>query len=828
MKKFKAMISVFMVLIIISVSVAPTFAAVIERATQEVVQDDLAVLIEKSSNDEKIPVYIWYKDISQNDIDMQVENETGLTEDNLSEELLMPDATLLNEIRDSSGNAEKSMEAYLAKTEKVRAKEKENTDRFVQTRRDFSRIAYNEKSRQIKDIASIDETDVVFNSQYAPFIICELTKAQIKELEKDSRIESIGYYLEPHTVECTVESVKGTTGQSKLESLLGLTGDGVNVGMVDGGYPLANEELDLSDITMIGSPAYSDHATNTARILKGEDNGFAKDINLFSTDGDFGNIELMLTEGVKIINVSFGWIYFENDTSSDYAYSYFDKWFDHIVAHHNVTVVASAGNDAQGKYYDNNPDWLYKRILSPAMAYNVITVGAYDDKGTTDIADDQLYNYSSYKNTNGTSTTRGIEKPDVVMPANLLGGGTSSSAPVLTGIIAQLLELKPSLAAFPQAIKAIVMASCHRKVDSSTDNEAQETMGAGITERQGAGAPDAWTMACIVSQGTYGVDTIEGSEINVYQRFTLPKYGANNLNVSLTYLKNNTCNGSAASTVGEKMDLDLRVYGQANTLIGGSILYCSSTEMSYQPLASTNDVYKLLITKDDDIYTETLRYGYAYSTDATYATPVTDEGIYYIKNRESGGYLSYDTTTGNVKVQSGSAGVSQQWIVRKVGSYYGVYPNYNNVSGYLGPIINSNNVIYYPQFSTTVPVMMLQSYEKNHALNDGSFTLITQGEGYSYALSYSGDSAVFRKCSNTSTYLDNMQWTLEKVHYRRGDINADGELNEMDATEIQRYISNAGTLNNQSEFLADANYDGNVSILDATKILRILENIDIY
>ncbi|MBE6824219.1 MAG: hypothetical protein E7513_02615 [Ruminococcaceae bacterium] len=776
----------------------------------------------------KIPVYIWYKDISQEVIDTQVKNSIGLTVDTLSEDLPMPDATLLNEIKADNINAENNMQAYLAKTEKERAKEKENTDRFVQTRRGLSRKAYAEKSKQIKDIASINNSDVIFNSQYAPFIICELTEPQIKALEKDSRIESIGYYEEPIAAECTVESVKGTTGQSKLESLLGLTGDGVNVGMVDGGYPLADDELDLSEITMIGSPSYDGHATNTAKILKGEDSGFAKDINLYSTNGDFSNIELMLTAGVKIINVSFGWIYFESDTSSNYAYSYFDKWFDHIVAYHNVTVVASAGNNAQGSYYNNDPNKFYKRILSPAMAYNVITVGAYDDKGNTNNADDQLCDYSSYKNTNGTTTTRGIEKPDVVMPANLLGGGTSSSAPVLTAIISQLLELKPSLAAFPQAIKAIVLASCHRKVDSSTDNEAQETMGAGITERQGAGAPDAWTMACIVSQGTYGVDTMEGSETTAYHRFVLPEYGADKFNVSLAYLRNNICNGSASSTVGEKMDLDLYVYGQSNTLLGGSILYYSSTEMSYQPLSSGNDVYKLMITKDDDIYTETLRYGYAYSTNATYATPVTNEGIYYIKNRENGGYLSYDTTTGDVKVQSGSSGVSQQWIVRKVGSYYGVYPNYNSVSGYLSPIINSNSDIYYPRFSGVVPVMLFQSYETNPALDEGSFTLLTQGENYSYALSYFNNSAVFRKCVNTSTYLDNMQWTLEKVHYRRGDFDADGMLSSTDATAIQLYLSQLGSINNQSEFLSDADYDGTVSVFDVTKVQRILAELDIY
>ena len=90
-----------------------------------------------------------------------------------------------------------------------------------------------------------------------------------------------------------------------------------------------------------------------------------------------------------------------------------DRWIDHISNQHNILMICSAGNYADQK------------ILSPAMAYNTLAIGGYNDKETASKDDDTLFAYS-YDNGDG------CLKPDVVAPANILGGGTSSSAPVVT------------------------------------------------------------------------------------------------------------------------------------------------------------------------------------------------------------------------------------------------------------------------------------------------------------------------------------------------------------------------------------------------------------
>lgn len=138
-------------------------------------------------------------------------------------------------------------------------------------------------------------------------------------------------------------------------------------------------------------------------------------------------------------------------------------WFNKIV------VVASAGNSGSGAIYP------------PANDPFVITVGATDDKGSTNISDDVLASFSAY----GT-TSDGFKKPDLVAPGrNIVGrlvntnmgmaqahaanvisstyfkmSGTSVSAPIVSGAVALLLQDEPTLN--PDQVKYRLMSTANK------------------------------------------------------------------------------------------------------------------------------------------------------------------------------------------------------------------------------------------------------------------------------------------------------------------------------------------------------------------------------
>ena len=142
-------------------------------------------------------------------------------------------------------------------------------------------------------------------------------------------------------------------------------------------------------------------------------------------------------------------------------------WFNGIV------VVASAGNNG-----GNNG------VYAPANDPFVITVGAVDDHGSTNVAKHTLAPYSAY----GT-TTDGYSKPDLVAPgSNLVSlsgnvncvlcvahadhvvngpsgsiylrmSGTSMAAAVASGAVALLLQSNPGLT--PDQVKYRLEATAH-------------------------------------------------------------------------------------------------------------------------------------------------------------------------------------------------------------------------------------------------------------------------------------------------------------------------------------------------------------------------------
>jgi serine protease AprX len=166
---------------------------------------------------------------------------------------------------------------------------------------------------------------------------------------------------------------------------------------------------------------------------------------------------------IRIANLSFTSSLPESYLTSPLAAAVEQLWFRGIV------VVAAQGNRGSALYSVDHP---------PANDPFVISVGAISDNGTLDAGDDFLKEWSSRG-----VTREGFAKPELVAPGsrliatmgtkrailyeqypeNRVGehyfrmGGTSVAAPVVSGVVALMLEHNPSLT--PDEVKARLMAS---------------------------------------------------------------------------------------------------------------------------------------------------------------------------------------------------------------------------------------------------------------------------------------------------------------------------------------------------------------------------------
>lgn len=169
------------------------------------------------------------------------------------------------------------------------------------------------------------------------------------------------------------------------------------------------------------------------------------------------------TYNIRVVNLSLVSSVAESYKTSNLDAAVEMAWLKGIV------VVVAAGN--------NGPN---TALYAPANDPYVISVGATDDMGTATTADDQLTSWSSYGTTqdgyakpelvapgrhivgplSGTSVTLATQFPNnIVGPKNLYISlsGTSAAAPVVTGLVADLLQARPYLK--PDEVKAILMGT---------------------------------------------------------------------------------------------------------------------------------------------------------------------------------------------------------------------------------------------------------------------------------------------------------------------------------------------------------------------------------
>jgi subtilisin family serine protease len=151
-------------------------------------------------------------------------------------------------------------------------------------------------------------------------------------------------------------------------------------------------------------------------------------------------IDWLIRQDVKLINISLGYTTFDDDetyTNKDLngKTAFSSKHIDSILnKHKDVIIVISAGNEG-------NKKWKY--LTFPSDAKDAITVGSTDFDGLT-----------KYK-----SSGIGVDYVDYIKPEIVtypVPIGNSNTAPVITGLVACLLEMEPL---YRDEIKQLIVKS---------------------------------------------------------------------------------------------------------------------------------------------------------------------------------------------------------------------------------------------------------------------------------------------------------------------------------------------------------------------------------
>ena len=269
------------------------------------------------------------------------------------------------------------------------------------------------------------------------------------------------------------------------------TGEGIKVGIFDVGYPDNTRNFTHGEIKAYKTNTTSYHTNKIASIIGGT-YGIAPDVDLYIHsfslyDGDYqldDGIEWMINNGVNVINFS----QYTDDLFENFGkYDGHSAYIDNIIWRNNITFVKSAGNT------NSNNLIPIEYITNPGLGTNVITVGNIDKYQR--LAYNSLYEVDS-------SISDKVMKPNVVaFGENLIipntsnshfnsdnalisYSGTSYSAPMVTGMIALLMEEFPLLMNRADLVASLIMSSANPL--TYQPNVWNDYAGAGLINYQNA------------------------------------------------------------------------------------------------------------------------------------------------------------------------------------------------------------------------------------------------------------------------------------------------------------------------------------------------------
>jgi len=447
-------------------------------------------------------------------------------------------------------------------------------------------------------------------SEIAPMVFAELTKAEIEELSARADVDSIDLLVEGGPEGYMEKSLSGgpdaLTGRNTVKADVvesrGITGDGYKYGVVEGdGVSDANPYLNNATHSVwfynSTTKGIDDHATAVAGFMASTHStarGTAPGIDVILSANAGGwnlsdyqpAVTWAYNQGAQALNNSY---YLEEDCDMHNS----DRWADYLVRSYANGFIKSAGN--RGEYAD-------ACVTSPGKGFNIITVGGIDDINDSDWSNDQMAALSSY------NEPANREKPEVsavacgrwVSPYISMNGttkaspwtgnvgcGTSYAAPAATGMFAALLHRKSDLENWPEAVKAIMIASALHNIEGSSRK----------SEIDGAGAIDMAAGDYIAANDWYDGRSVNGNSFT-NQKLTISTIHLSEgerFRAALAYDSNPSSNYTSDPLEG---DLDLYLYDSTNTLVASST-GVDSWEIIEWTVAQTGD-YTLVVYNFND------------------------------------------------------------------------------------------------------------------------------------------------------------------------------------------------------------------------------------
>lgn len=434
---------------------------------------------------------------------------------------------------------------------------------------------------------------------YAPVVYTTLDPAALRSAGDWAEIDTI--YLDHTENEPQLDIARREIGANWVHNS-GITGATIALGVIEVGGRAAttNPYLTITQDPTHACATAQSHATAVAGIIRSTHSSLRgiSPSSAVRVAGSCSGLTSQLQDrstaavnwGASALNLSFG-------ANTNRVVGAMERYYDNLVINRWTTVVAAAGNHGGTGCSQGTSG----NILSPALAYNILAVGNYNDRGAVGGAD-PMHACSSWRDPISTFGDR--EEPDVAAPGttitslstaspwtNYTGSGTSFSAPMVTGMTALMmnrsrsLSQSPWLGVWPESVRAITMVSAFRNIEGSTR----------LSERDGAGAVMADRADAIVRRANGGWGAMDYS-CATPSTVNLPLGTLSaSLRVRAAIAWNNPPSYSGYANR-LSADLDLRVIGPGGTTVASSLSFDNPYEIvDFTPSAS--GAYTLRVTR---------------------------------------------------------------------------------------------------------------------------------------------------------------------------------------------------------------------------------------